>query len=191
MTASEFLKEVDGLVALAMTDPKSLKPCCTKGCSTCCSEALMASSAEVEYMVEGYPPEKLDALKERSAAWLEKFRPFQYAETRDGLINGFPYLEADIKCPFLEGNLCSAYERRPMSCRVYFAQGNPEHCKMPHRRKQMISDYDFGHPLWTRLWLQLAQSSNELYMDHLGIHLSNILTGATHESSVSVKYQIT
>lgn len=190
MTASEFLKEVDAVIAVSMNNPESIKPCCSKGCSTCCSEALMANRSEVEHMREGYPEDQLEALKSRTQKWLDEFMPFQNAETRDGLIDGYKYLDADIKCPFLVNGLRSVYERRPMGCRVYFAQGDPDNCKMPNRRTQLISDYDFSHPLWTRLWLRFAQSHRGLYMDHLGIHLHNLPFGTELKSSVTSKYEV-
>lgn len=190
MKASDFVREVDAIVRDSLNGPNALKPCCSKGCSTCCSEALMSNKSEVEYILEGYPEEKLPELKRRTEEWFENFKPFQHAEVRDGIINGFAYLEKDIKCPFLEGNLCSVYERRPVGCRVYMAQGNPENCKMPNRFNQLIADYDFSHPRWTRLFHSMAISTGEFYMDHMGIHLYNLLFNTNIETSVSVKYKV-
>lgn len=188
MNASQFIAEVDAIVAATMGNAAE-SSCCSKGCSTCCSEPLYIDEMEIEYMLEGVPPDKMEGLKARAVEWLEKFQPFVNADTQNGLINSYPYLEADIKCPFLEGNLCSVYDRRPMSCRTFFAKENPEHCKMPHRQQQKYAVFDMSRPVWGRLWLSYAQQRQRLYLDHLGIHLTNKLFGTSLETSVSHMYE--
>lgn len=188
MKASDYYRELDKLTALGFEN-NPVKPCCSKGCHTCCSEALTVADAEVKNILEHYPPEKLDALKARTADWMESFRPFQRAPTKDGLINGFAYLLADIKCPFLEGGLCSIYEHRPFSCRVYFAAGNPEHCKMPHRITQQIADYNYTDPRFATGYFDTMMNEGSIRMDHLGVLLYNRLFDQNELTSVSVLYE--
>lgn len=189
MTASEFLAEVDSIVAGSVAQSK-FKPCCSKGCSTCCSEPLMACDTEVDHMLDGLTEEHRARVTEKTKAWVEKAKPFFNAETRDGLINSYPYLEADIPCPFLEGSLCSVYERRPMGCRTYMAMGDPANCKMPMRQKQLISEFDFGHPKWTILFYKRTLSIKRFDMDHLGTHLARKLLGEDHQTSVRRVFEV-
>ncbi|WP_420042290.1 YkgJ family cysteine cluster protein [Bacillus cereus] len=39
------------------------------------------------------------------------------------------YSKNQVNCPFLIDNSCSIYAVRPVTCRTYFAYGNPERCK--------------------------------------------------------------
>lgn len=150
----------------------------------------MAEKQEAIYIVEAYPPERLDELKSKVAAWMEQFKPFQYADTQNGLIDGFKYLESDIKCPLLNGKLCGVYDRRPMGCRSYLATGNPEHCKPEHRRTQLIAmPPAFSNPAMLECFQELHAVTTTFHMDHLGVHLYNILFGTDITTSVTEIYQ--
>jgi Fe-S-cluster containining protein len=133
-------------------------------------------------MLQGMTKEQIETLKERAAQWLKQALPFLSVP----LVSSFRYLKADIKCPFLKGNLCSVYERRPMSCRTHFAIGNPEHCKLPHRPNQLILQFQFTAGGWPALWIKWF-TSHITQLDHIGLHLHNLLFGTEIKSS---QYQI-
>lgn len=189
MSVKKFLEEIDAATSESMANEK-IKPCCSKGCSTCCSEAMMADKEEARYIIEGLSGKQIEELKVKVKAWMEQFKPYQFAEVRDGLINGYVYLESDIKCPLLVGNLCGAYERRPMGCRSYFAAGNPENCKLPNRKTQLIGGPPFGHPKMRIAFDHLLSVSGVFHMDHLGVHLNNLLFNEDVSTSVTSIHSI-
>ena len=190
MKASEFMAEVDRLTEMAL-DSSPIKPCCSRGCSHCCSEPLYSSAEEVDYMLEGLTKEQRKRVEERSVIWTIKAEVF-FATSKlrgDGMHDAFEYRDANIVCPFLEGNLCMVYERRPMGCRTFFAMGNPDQCKMPDRRHQLIAEFDFGHPKWMELWTKWFTGKTSLSHDHMGIILFNRLFNDHKQTNARQEYE--
>lgn len=191
MTTSEFLGYLDKAVAAAINNSPD-KPCCSKGCHHCCDEPLYVDKREMEHMLEGYPAEKLEGLKQRLLVWLEKAKPLLTVspDPRTGLLDAFAWRDAKITCPFLEGGLCSVYERRPMGCRMFLALGNPDNCAMPMRKKQLIAEHDWSWPGWKTLMEAWLGSTDMLTMDHLGVMMAKQLLGLDVPSSVTINQPI-
>jgi Fe-S-cluster containining protein len=190
MTATEFIHEIDSLVARTMNGSE-FKPCCAKGCSHCCSEPLYAETGEVDHMLDMLTEDQRHRVKERTKTWLTKAMPFFDITNDKGLADAFAYRDANIECPFLENHLCMVYERRPMGCRTFFATGNPDHCKMPERRQQKIAEIDFSHPAWMNLWSGFAEDKSTLLMEHVGILVADKLLNEHYESSARRQYDFT
>lgn len=188
MTATEFIREIDSLTARTLNGSE-FKPCCSMGCSHCCSEPLYAEDAEVDHMLESLTKEQRQRVKSRTETWLQLAAPFFIGTAYKGLADAFAYRDANIKCPFLENNLCMVYERRPMGCRTFFATGNPDHCKMPDRRQQKIAEFDFNHPAWLQLFSQLSEGRDRFLMEHVGLLLADKLLNQHYESSARQEYK--
>jgi len=190
MTATEFINEIDSLVARTLNDSE-FKPCCARQCSHCCSEPLYAETGEVDHMLDMLTDEQRKRVTERTRTWINKATPFFSATYDNGLVDAFAYRDANIECPFLENHLCMVYERRPMGCRTFFATGNPDHCKMPERRQQKIAEIDFSHPAWMSLWSRLSEGKSILLLEHVGILLAEKLLNEHYESSARKQYERT
>jgi Fe-S-cluster containining protein len=192
MKASEFMAEVDRLTQMSL-DNSPVKPCCSKGCSHCCSEPLYSSEEEVDYMLGGLTETQRIRVETRTRAWIQKAEEF-FAVSKlrpDGLHNAFEYRDANIECPFLENKLCMVYERRPMGCRTFFAMGNPDHCAMPYRRKQLVGEFDFENDQWFSLfdeWTKTDNINRRLDNDHMGIILHNKLFNDNKHTSARQNY---
>lgn len=192
MKASEFMAEIDRLIAMAMAG-STVKPCCRAGCSSCCSEPLYSSEVEVDHMLEGLTDDQRKRVEDRTKEWVTKAEAF-FATSKlrpDGLHDAFEYRDAKIECPFLENHLCMVYERRPMGCRTFFAIGNPDHCKMPERRTQLIAEFDFSQNGWMNLMHQWTDSGDldlKLTNDHMGIILHNRLFNTTKQTNARQEY---
>src|ERR1041385_6084233 len=141
MTSIEFNKLIDERIARAMANPRSEKSCCSKGCSQCCSEPLFVDEREMENMLEGLTPEQLQRIKDRTREWYDKVN----GHLDINMPKSTYWLQLKAECPFLHNKLCSVYERRPMSCRMYLAIGNPKDCSLPMREHQKIAVFNPAH----------------------------------------------
>ncbi|MBA7679728.1 hypothetical protein ES703_88030 [subsurface metagenome] len=120
-------------------------PCC-KGCAACCSRYLVPLSVpealrlKKEISAEpGYRRESMSRaclLTARRILSQEPPKPFmgQPAQVSPAgpvdldLVSDW-YAGLKLACPFLDNNLCTIYERRPLACREYFVKGSAEVCK--------------------------------------------------------------
>ncbi len=122
---------------------------CQKGCTHCCRQLVPVSPIEARRLAEvvGTMPEpgrsevrarfvraieRLEgaglvdprAAKGRAALVSKEARP-------SGAWNDVSrrYYDLRLDCPFLEGDLCSIYEERPLACREYNAVTDPSLCE--------------------------------------------------------------
>ena len=174
MTIEQFHKEIDRLVA-------PVKSCCARGCFACCYEPVYASRAEAQHIVDGLTEARKILVKERLVDWLAD------ADLTSKTITSLRWRRLLIPCPLLKDNECSVYERRPIGCRMFFAVSNPENCSGPARRHQLFVSYpkDITIAIAGTAW----QIEPNIVMDHLGVHLANILLGMNLESSMCCKHQ--
>lgn len=88
---------------------------CRKGCSWCCHQPVFALSYELDYLdhfvSKNFTPQKQDEIRKRAK---EKRTKLHSLKEKDLLNSKFP-------CPLLENGACTAYEARPMACRIYLS----------------------------------------------------------------------
>lgn len=181
MNALKFHQATDFLLAQALRQ-NSIKTCCD-AClySYCCSEPAYADIAEVELMLGSLTEEERERVAEHAREWLAKVQDSPLLE--DNLPQALPWRLLNASCPFLENGRCMAYQHRPMGCRTWLAKSNPENCAMPARKHQKF--LGFGANFHEYLH-QLCPPDGVINMDHIGIHLVNLLLGKSLTSG-SVK----
>lgn len=160
----------DRYIAKTLMANPEMKPCCTPGCSACCSEAVYASEAEVLHIIGGLTLDQIGEVKARLPEWLAKTKPLMDQD----MPNATAYRLLDAPCVLLQNKLCSAYERRPFGCRVWFALQNPSHCDLPHRTHQLYAY--FSNDLFRATGVP-AMLNGKLMFDHLGVLLAEKLLG--------------
>jgi len=108
---------------------------CKKGCSRCCSRIVVASRLEALALIDyiyaftDFDREGANVQIAEHAALLRGF-----LDERSGAGDGDAvWFEKNIPCPFLRGDICSVYEGRPLSCRLYHSLDDPELCARPVR----------------------------------------------------------
>ena len=160
----------DAYVAKCFAVHPELKPCCVIGCFACCSEAVYAGEAEVAHIVESLTPEQTVELIPKLNEWLAKTKPLmnQYFP------NAMTYRRLNVPCVLLKNGLCSVYERRPFSCRTWFALKNPSDCDLPQREHQKFSNFMPGVAIATGI---PAALNGKVVADHLGALLAEKLLG--------------
>ncbi|HKI89440.1 MAG TPA: YkgJ family cysteine cluster protein [Draconibacterium sp.] len=88
---------------------------CKKGCSWCCHQPVFALSYELDYLnnyiSKHFDKQKQDEIRKRAKAKKQKLNSLG---EKDILNSKFP-------CPLLENGACTAYEVRPMACRIYLS----------------------------------------------------------------------
>lgn len=111
---------------------------CVAGCSRCCRQpvrgvytfevidlyrALWADPAHLQDVLQ----RALDRTLEFSAELRRHGGPSPEATDRAHLA----LAAKAAPCPFLEGDRCTVYARRPASCRMYHSRGDPRLCTSP------------------------------------------------------------
>ncbi len=95
---------------------ESLTPDCQKGCTLCCSQAVLASNHEIlmiwQYIDEHMPARLIDEIKSRNSA--------RHTQTRQ--MSAMEFLHYMHPCPFLDDGSCLIYPVRPMACRCYLSE---------------------------------------------------------------------
>lgn len=88
---------------------------CHKGCSWCCHQPVFALSYELDYLnsyiSKHFGKQKQLEIRKRAE---EKKQKLQSLNKKD-------LLNSKIPCPLLENGTCTAYEARPMACRIYLS----------------------------------------------------------------------
>jgi Fe-S-cluster containining protein len=122
---------------------------CRKGCTHCCRQLVPVAPLEAKRLadvVEGMPKKRRTLVRERFLRAIERLE-------REGLVDAKApagrsalqsreasaaaawddvsrrYYELRLDCPFLEDDLCSIYDERPLACREYNAVTDPALCE--------------------------------------------------------------
>lgn len=95
---------------------------CTKGCSYCCHQSVMATAAEVIYAAQFLHANLTDVE-------VQKLRDLVSARARkaDGMDN-HERTDKRIACAFLADDICSIYPVRPLQCRGGFSE-DADYCR--------------------------------------------------------------
>jgi len=90
---------------------------CRKGCSICCSQAVLSLPYEVLYLFhyirENLTDKKIQEIKEITSMKNEVTKDMKVME----------FLHYKYPCPLLMKGICIAYKARPMACRTYISSG--------------------------------------------------------------------
>ena len=119
----QFYEVLDGFIDMFVQSTSSESPVhCEKGCDFCCHQAVFAESHEFRYLkdwlFQNMSSEELQKIRER--AKLKKERTAVLAPEK--------LLEHKEACPLLVNRSCSAYEARPVACRIYLSM-NRKSCE--------------------------------------------------------------
>jgi len=157
---------IDRFIAKTFAENPEMKPCCSVGCSACCSEPVYAGEAEVLHILECLTPEQTTLIKTKLPGWLAKTKPLMNQNMPDAT----EYRKLNTPCVLLNNGLCSVYPRRPMGCRVWFAVENPDHCELPYRTHQKYAKFDTAK-------IVHASGDSLVFIDdrHVLDHLGNLL----------------
>ena len=171
MTVQEFHKVAESIIDKTLVRQESCCSTCTL--ATCCHETVYVGKDEVEWMLASMTPEQLDYIKDKTAEWSVK--AVGTGMLKEKAPSAYKWITHKIACPFLKDRKCMAYERRPMSCRMWFAKDTPENCDMPGRLKQQHAVFPPTRGDGIAAYFAQRTTDGTLHMDHLGAILSEIL----------------
>lgn len=116
-TLKKMYQSIDILTdsLLAFAEKQDIVVACNKGCEWCCHQAVFANSYETHYLSEyiksNFTQEERLNVLERARQKNEKVKKLSEAGV----------LKYKSPCPLLINGACSAYEARPMACRIYLS----------------------------------------------------------------------
>lgn len=187
-----MLEEIDAIFVKAKADPNAdFNPPCKEGCFFCCFEAAFACEQEIDYILDGMTPTKIEELKPKLIAWLERAKPVLGHAHSDRI--GIAWRLANIPCPLLKDGKCSVYERRPIGCRTFFARSHAENCEMPMRTHQKFADW--GRPggmpnALDRAQAKFLMTQERVYIDHIGALIARKVLGLNVVSAAAQLFAI-
>lgn len=111
------------------------KPDCKKGCSWCCSNAVMVLPHEMillkEFMLQRMTQDQINPILEK----------FEKKDSRSSEMKSFEFMHFKSPCALLDENgACMAYEVRPMACRIYLSK-NVDSCVYEFNQSKDLSSY--------------------------------------------------
>ncbi len=109
---------------------------CAAGCAACCRHMAPVSPPEalaLARLVESLPEPRRSEVRARFAAAVARARDAGLldgaaAATRSREEQSRAYFNLQIACPFLDNELCSIHDARPLACREYLVTSPPEAC---------------------------------------------------------------
>ena len=152
-SASEKLyRNIDNLndVLLKYANKQETKVYCRKGCFWCCYQPVFALSHEILYLKEFISSAFTEA---------EKYEILIRAQEKEKKVGNLPeeeMLNSKYACPLLKDGICTAYEARPMSCRIYLSL-DLRSCKDFYLNPKTMS----GFPRILEFPLQAGRMMNE------------------------------
>lgn len=163
-------------------------PSCGAGCFACCYEAVYCDRLEAEHILSTLTAEQKEALKPALREWMDRF--FASGLDRQEMPKIWDYLPLRLRCPLLgPDGLCTVYADRPFSCRVHTAVGPRELCHDQAKRPQQR--FAEARQLTCAAALEIGRVTNHAVLDHLCIHLANLLLGDTRQTKARTEYVIT
>jgi Fe-S-cluster containining protein len=184
MTTTDFFTHVDRLIAGA--NNLHGKHCCSKGCHHCCSEELHVDEREADLIIDSIHPKLLAKVEAQTEAWLAKAAPLL---NQEGPHQAMEWRAIDKPCPLLINGLCSVYDVRPFSCRIFFAMGNPNDCMMPQREHQKFACFEPDK--MAGMMVPFVEDQKTVVMDHLGVFLAEKLLGVDLRGRTRTIFELT
>lgn len=123
----ETLQQLKKLYEFHREFLKGYKMACAPGCSTCCTVNVIATSLELEYILEAQGARQLlkEGTRRMDQAKTGYFTPqLTINEEAGHYLKGRvppeePGVHANAQCPLLDSDdLCTIYDRRPFACRA-------------------------------------------------------------------------
>lgn len=130
-------------VGVEFVESQGEKISCKKGCSACCRQAVPIAEAEafaLAELVENMNEPKRSRIKKRFAQACERLHEMNWFERMENFAELTPkkreklvmeHFYENIECPFLENDMCSIHEQRPLICREYLVTTPAENCDKP------------------------------------------------------------
>ena len=104
---------IDSLAGMAQK--QGLPVNCKKGCAWCCHQAVFANSYELKHLghfiQKHFSAEQTQQVKKQSSAKNEITSALKQEQV----------LSYKSPCPLLKDGACTAYQARPMACRIYLS----------------------------------------------------------------------
>lgn len=194
-TLKEAHKEVDRLWKQAMAKTGTKASCC-KGCFACCYEPVLISMEEAKLLRKKIPADQLQAVKDRTTAWYEKFSASPLIRHLQPHVMDYKALR--LACPLLDtkGN-CIVYEDRPLACRTHTAIGPRELCETDRLHQTYAQSRELD------LMVSGILFCDGVNADHLGILLHRLffqsqarsaaadLANQVGQAAVGAQFQLT
>ena len=139
----QLLKIVETAISIAADlwhDLEAESPAaeCQKGCSWCCRQLVAVTPAEAIYAARfvraTFDPAGIKALRQRLADHVDAIAGLPPEERTD----------RNIPCPFLEDDICSIYDARPIQCRGVHSQSAAFCCRLLNNRAEIESQLEAG-----------------------------------------------
>jgi len=183
-TIHKFHNTADALIHCIQQKNPTFHPPCSAGCFWCCYEPAYASVHEVQHMLEGLTAEQREQVNGALDNWVARAGPLLDTERPDA--NEYRKLHAP--CPLLDATgQCMAYERRPFSCRTFFAMSDPHRCACLHERRHQ--QYACFNPsLFAESMIQMVLELGGTELDHIGALLWEQLRGSRMETASREKH---
>jgi Fe-S-cluster containining protein len=123
---------------------------CRKGCSWCCYQPIYGVAHEFHYLWKFM---LLNMSEEERKLVLQ--RAFDNYQKR-GRLSQDKLETSKLPCPLLKNGACSAYQARPMACRIYLSMSEAS-CKQFHD----LPEDDKNYPALLEFPLRAGQMMNE------------------------------
>jgi hypothetical protein len=146
---------------------------CKAGCSACCWEPLYVFDYEARHLIKHIPTAEMPGVVERTKVWAEKATSCGILAKAQPHVQEYRYQK--MACPLLKDNKCLVYKERPFGCRSHCAIGDPKLCHDDQARMQQRFVY-------SRILLN-KHIRDGAVGDHLGVFISNVLTGTRLQSA--------
>lgn len=158
---------------------------CGIDCPACCREPVYASRLEAERIVATLTEEDKAAIIPKLKDWLAAFYGVGHHQAEQP--NVYKYVPTMPPCVLLKGTRCGVYDHRPVECRAHFAFKHRSYCEDLEKRKQQ-AHAKFSDGLLVSIMSEQMLIEGHLLVDHLCVHLAEILIGPQPETQDRVQY---
>ncbi len=126
---------------------------CRRGCSACCSYLVPVSVPEAFWLREEILAKGQSQRRQMVRTCLLASRrilkhepPKLFLSQKPGTPEGLSdvdlisswYKNLKVACPFLDNEICTIYEARPLACREHFVKGSASVCKSGRGRAEVV-----------------------------------------------------
>ena len=153
---------------------------CKQGCAACCRQLVAVSALEARELmklVDKMPEPQRSRVRQRfedARRRLETEAPHLLPPMRYPHEAGYTndqnmelarqYLRLWIDCPFLEGESCSIYNDRPVTCRQYVVVSPAEHCATLSDQVRSLEPTGGPASQWMPVWERMRSGHSADYV---------------------------